>query len=198
MYKEMSISDGGNKNEFESYSTQNFTRKLESQFGNKLQKKLLDQRRGNFIYSSSLSEDVATAHLYDDPKSYEEDQKLKCAALHLRSLIIQIPKTKTPNPATVQNLKECAPNIPSQLDMFFRTMLDGITTTLNDKTLDAMERKVNAMASDAIFNVTHGTVKPWKHTMMGLGLASLTSKLAVEIINKAGHCISYNETRFGN
>ena len=29
------------------------------------------------------------------------------------------------------------------------------------------------MASDAIYNVTRGTVKPWKHTAMGLGFAFL-------------------------
>ena len=51
------------------------------------------------------------------------------------------------------------------------------------------------MASDAIYNVTHGTVKPWKHTALGLGFASLTgSKLAMQILNRTGHCISYSET----
>ena len=52
------------------------------------------------------------------------------------------------------------------------------------------------MASDAIYNVSHGAVKPWKHTAMGLGFASLTgSKLAMQILNRTGHCISYSETK---
>lgn len=51
------------------------------------------------------------------------------------------------------------------------------------------------MVSDAIYNVTHGVVKPWKHTAMGLGFASLTgSKLPLQILNRSGHCISYSET----
>ena len=60
-------------------------------------------------------------------KQYEEDSKLRWAALHLRSQIMQLPKTKTPNPATVQNLKVC----PSQLDLFFRNLLGGIAPTVS-------------------------------------------------------------------
>ena len=49
------------------------------------------------------------------------------------------------------------------------------------------------MALDAIYNVSHGTVKPWKQTAMGLGLSSLTiSKLSLQILIHAGHCISYS------
>lgn len=39
-------------------------------------------------------------------------------------------------------------------------------------------------------------MKPWKHTAMGLGLASLTgSKLSLQILNRAGHSISYSDTK---
>ena len=52
------------------------------------------------------------------------------------------------------------------------------------------------MASDAVFNVTRGSVKPWKHLAMGLGMSSLTgSKLAIQVLNKAGHSISYTESK---
>lgn len=105
---------------------------------------------------------------------------------------MNMPKSKTPDPATVQNLKETAPEIPQQLDLFFKTLLGGLTPTHQD----TEDRKVISIASDAIFNVSHGTVKPWQHTAMGLGLASLTgSKLYLQILNRAGHSISYNETK---
>ena len=52
------------------------------------------------------------------------------------------------------------------------------------------------MGSDAVYNVTRGTVKPWKHTALGLGLASLTgSKFVNQILNRLGHCISYSEAK---
>ena len=48
------------------------------------------------------------------------------------------------------------------------------------------------MVSEAMFNVPRGGVKPWKHTVMGLGLASLTgAKLAIQILNR-GHIIDYS------
>lgn len=62
--------------------------------------------------------------------------------------------------------------------------------------MDGIDGKVTSMASDAIFNVTRGTVKPWKHTALGLGMASLTgSKLTLQILNRSGHSISYTEAK---
>ena len=52
------------------------------------------------------------------------------------------------------------------------------------------------MESDAVYNVTRGTVKLWKHTSFGLGIASLTgSKMVTRILNRTGHCISYSEIK---
>lgn len=33
------------------------------------------------------------------------------------------------------------------------------------------------MSSDAIYNVTQGSTRPWKNTVFGLGLASLTPRV---------------------
>ena len=65
---------------------------------------------------------------------------------------MQLPKTKTVSPTTVQSLKECTPEIPQQLDLFFRTLLDGITPAISEAQRDSVDRKVNAMSSDAVFN----------------------------------------------
>ena len=52
------------------------------------------------------------------------------------------------------------------------------------------------MESDAVYNVTRGTVKLWKHTSFGLGIASLTgSKMVTRFLNRTGHCISYSEIK---
>ena len=61
---------------------------------------------------------------------------------------------------------------------------------------DIIGRKAISMASDAMYNVSKGKVKPWKHTAMGLGLTSLTgSKIAIQIINRTGHSINYSEAK---
>lgn len=195
-YKLEYTSNGGNVLDVEEYRVQNLQRKVCDHFGTRITVKTADVRRGNFIYSSTLTEEEARATL--NARKQEEDDKLKWAALHLRSLITAMPKSKTPNPTTVQNLKDSAPTIPEQLDKFFRSLLGGAKApdfTANSKNAD-FERKVTSMASDAIYNVAHGTVKPWKQTAMGLGLSSLTgSKLSLQILNRAGHSISYHETK---
>ena len=196
MYKEEYTSVGGDGADVQAYTAQNLTRKVKDHFKEEIAIKLADHRKGNFIYSSALPEEDAKARLHEDSKRYEQDNKLRWAALHLRSLIMQLPKTKTPNPATVQHLKECATEIPAQLDLFCRCLLDGMTPTFSGAHKVTVDRKVTAMASDAIYNVTRGTIKPWKHTAVGLGFASLTgSKLAMQILNRTGHCISYSETK---
>ena len=127
-------------------------------------------------------------------ESSKEEQLIRNAALYLRSIIMQIPKSKTPNPTTMNNLKECAPKIPSQLKLFFRYLLNGTVSPCTKS--ETNERKVTTMASDAIYNVTRGSVKPWKHVTMGLGMTFLTgSKLALQILNRAGHCISYDDAK---
>lgn len=178
-YREEYCSNGGDSGDVATYTPQNLSRKIQDTFGTKICITLADARRGNFIYNASLSPEQGKAQLYDDAKEYQENEKLTWAALHLRSQILQLPKSRTPDPATVQNLKECSPGIPKQVDQFFRTLLTGISPPFQTAQNAAMDRKVSSMASDAIFNVSRGKVKPWKQTVMGLGLASLTgSKVA--------------------
>ncbi|KAK4309970.1 hypothetical protein Pmani_018437 [Petrolisthes manimaculis] len=192
LYKAEYSGSGGDPKEVVTYNSQNLSRKFQYRFGDEIRIAHADMRRGNYICKASFTDEQAIAKLHDDFKEYEENAKIRYAALHLRSQIMKMPTTKTPDPTTVQNLKETAPEIPQQLNLFFRTLLGGLTPTHQD----TLERKVTSMASDAIFNVSHGTVKQWKHTAMGLGLASLTgSKLSLQILNRAGHSISYNETR---
>ena len=199
MYREEFTIVGGDGMDVQTYTAQNLTRKIREHLKEEITISLVNQRQGNFIYNSDISEDDAWNLLHEDAERYEEENKLRWAALHLRSQIMQLPKTKTPNPATVQNLKDCAPGIPEQLELFFKTLLCGIsgnTSTFRGTQNDTVDRKVTAMASDAIYNVTCGTVKPWKHTAFGLGLASLAgSKLVTQILNRTVHCISYSEIK---
>ena len=61
---------------------------------------------------------------------------------------------------------------------------------------DVVERKAVASASDAVFNCTRGSLCPWKHQSLGLGLGTLTgSKSLLTILNCLGHCISYDEVK---
>lgn len=113
MYKVEYTSVGGDGSEVQNYTAQNLSRKVKDHLKEVIIK-LADHRKGNFIYSSTVTENDAMARLHEDSHRYEQDNKLRWAALHLRSQIMRLPKTKTPSPATVQNLKECAPEVPTQ------------------------------------------------------------------------------------
>ena len=112
-YKEEYTSVGGDWTDVQAYTAQNLTRKIEEHLKEKVTIRLLNQIKGNFIYNSIISEDDAQNRLHKDAERYEEDNKLRWSAHHLRSQIM-----KLPNPATVQNLKDCAPEMPEQLDLF--------------------------------------------------------------------------------
>ena len=69
-------------------------------------------------------------------------------------------------------------------------------TTPSFTTDENVRCKVQAMASDAIFNVSRGSVRPWKNVAMGLGFSALTgSKLGTEILSREGHAINYTEIK---
>jgi len=52
-----------------------------------------------------------------------------------------------------------------------------------------------ASALDAVFNC--GLVCLWKHQAVGLGLGTPTGlKLVLAILNRLGHCISYDEVKW--
>ena len=52
------------------------------------------------------------------------------------------------------------------------------------------------MSSDAVYNASRGSVRPWKQTVLGLGLGSLTgSQLILRILNRLGSTLSYDEIK---
>ena len=125
-YKQKYTDLGGDGSNSKAYTTQNLTRKIRDRFGEEITLKLADQRKGNFVFSSVLSEEEARRRLLEEYQPYDEENKLRRAALHLRSQILNIPKTKTPNPANVDNLKECAPDVPSWTCFSEHSSVEGV------------------------------------------------------------------------
>ena len=191
LYKTEFLDAGGMGDDIESYTTQALMNKIKEKFKEKILISLYDRRRGNFVYSSALSEADARESLQDDEEKHF--QLIRTAALHLRSIINAMPKWRTPTPTTVDSLKQVSPDIPEEVTLFYKTLLCGLREPYGDEALD---RKIMAMSSDAIYNTTRGAVRPWKHSALGLGLGSLTgSKLVLRILNRLGNSISYDEVK---
>lgn len=52
------------------------------------------------------------------------------------------------------------------------------------------------MASNAVYNTSRGAVRPWKHTVLGLGVGTLTgAKLILRILNRLRNSLSYDEVK---
>ncbi|KAK3892871.1 hypothetical protein Pcinc_003272 [Petrolisthes cinctipes] len=102
LYKAEYSGSGGDPKEVVTYNSQNLLRKFQYRFGDEIRIAHADMRRENYICKASLTDEQAITKLHDDFKEYEENEKIRYAALHLRSQIMKMPKTKTPDPTTVQ------------------------------------------------------------------------------------------------
>ena len=56
LYKSEFISAGGTTDDIESYTAQALTKKIKEKFGEKISISLYDHRKGNFVYSSTMSD----------------------------------------------------------------------------------------------------------------------------------------------
>ena len=132
-------------------------------------------------------------------ESNEQVEDIRCAAMTLSTEILAMPQSKTPSPTSVHTLKENSSTIPDLTLLFFRALIGGLQPEpgLHSTSRDTVERKALASASDAVFNCTRGTVRPWKHQPLELGMATLTgSKQVLTILNCFGHCVSYDEVKW--
>ncbi len=76
---------------------------------------------------------------------------------------------------------------------FFRIPVTGSIDS--SKTSHSVDRVIESSASDVIYTVTRGEVKPAKHCLLALGTKSITgSKKMINILNHCGHCLGYHTT----
>lgn len=124
-------------------------------------------------------------------ESLQTENILQKSALILRKLILEIEKNKLPSKnLTAQHLITGEVSIPEPLLDFYLTLLGGC----NQKRKKSMKcsHQARSYCQDIIFGVHNGQVKTSKHIMLGMTLKSITSsRKVIDIINRYGHCISY-------
>ena len=184
LYRAQYLDVGGALEEFGDYPVQALMNKVKKISGIQVDKE--SNKAGLFVFPLTMAKDEAHALVRNSSLREEE---IRCAAMTIRTEIASLPKTKRPSPTSVHTLKETAPAVPHLTDLFFRTLMNG----LEDNGDKSTERKITAMGSDAVFNCSRGSVRPWKNTALGLGMSSLTgSKTALTVLNRQGHAISYS------
>ena len=188
-------SRGGSQEDIDRYTVYSLMCKIKEAYSNEICTLLLNRRVGNLIHSSSMSESDARAAFADEHQSFKQYDQVRAVAMYLRSVILSMPKSKSPSPTSVHTLKETSPMLPEPLEFFFRTLYCGLLTD-TDLPKENIERRVMSSASDAVFITSRGRVRPWKSTCLGLGMGTLTgSKTVVQMLNRLGHSISYDEVK---
>lgn len=124
----------------------------------------------------------------DNLKSENIIQK---AALVLRKTILTMDKKKLPSKnLSAQHLIAGEASIPQELFYFYSTLIGG--SRQKRKSGLKCIRQVRSYCQDIIYAIHNGQVKTSKHITLGMTLKSLTSsRKIVDIVNRYGHCISY-------
>jgi len=127
----------------------------------------------------------------EDLTTLEENDLINKVALILRNTILKMDKTKLPAVMKTQDLIDGECTIPKKLDHFFKALIGGKDICRRDGV--NCHRLSNSLASDTIFCVSNGTVKPSKHITLGMTIKNLTSsRKIINILNRLGHCCNYN------
>ena len=193
LYSQEYLAAGGTEEEIQKYTLQSLLSKIKTRLSD-IRIEKMSSKSGNCVFPSSMTlEEALMAIKHSDTRKEE----IRNAALVLRAEILATPQSKIPSPTSIHLLKETSPNISYLLTLFYRTLLCGLQSEGDlPAQVDATERKIYAMASDAVYNCLSGSTRPWKHLALGLGLCTLTgSKKVITILNRFGHCISYDEVK---
>ena len=178
MYKEEFIDVGGSKHDFEMYRVQPFTIKLKERFDNIVINKL-SNKSGNFIFPSLMTSAEACLLLNGFGESME---KIRCTAITLRTEILSIPSSNPPSPMSVHTLKTSSPKIPEipHIVFWIRHLMLRLVTLFREKHLQVHLIPCSTALEEEL----------------GLGLSTLNgSKTVLNILNRFGHCISYDDVK---
>ena len=118
---------------------------------------------------------------------------IKCAE-YLREEIIEhcknLPELSWPPSLEELNKNERTP--PQSLLTFLKHILQPDSSS---KKNESIERFINSFSADIISAVSPGKIMTAKQFLLALGLHNITGqRKAIDILNRLGHCITYNAT----
>lgn len=100
-------------------------------------------------------------------------------------------KSKLPDNLNSQKLIQGECSVPSNLSDFVASVIGSYFRKRQQS--ESFKRHVNSVSQDLIYMTHNGNLKTPKHICLGMTLKSLTSsRKVVDIMNRYGHCISYN------
>lgn len=120
-----------------------------------------------------------------------DSEILQKAASILREKVLKTEKNSLPKNLTSKDLLAGECSILDELNSFIRALLGGCYRRRRDSA--RLTRRAQSRSHDVIHMVSNGQTKTSKHITLGMALKSLTSsRKVVDILNRYGHCCSYN------
>jgi hypothetical protein len=179
----------GNEFDETNHTVQKLEGKIRSEFGEEIHISKGATKRGNIIYNSSLSvEEVIRKESLHNQK---DEVKVREVAFLLRKKIMEMEYDPLPEELKLNDIKKGEISIPDLLLKFFTYLIGGPDSRRSHA--ESKKIRINSLSQDTIFAATSGKRKPAKHLKLGIALKSLTgSKKVIQILNRYGHCPSYN------
>jgi len=143
-------------------------------------------KQGVIIHNRVLTSDEACKRVNFDNNGLTE------AAHYLRIVILGARKEDDDSERKLESLQKGEVKPLNELLEFFRVLYTGKSTTPNT---DQMERLIQSVVDDVMYNASHGRLKQSKHLCLALTIKSLIgSRKIIEILNRFGHCVGYHYT----
>ncbi|KAL4113704.1 hypothetical protein QTP88_017283 [Uroleucon formosanum] len=166
-----------------SYTSQHLEDKLKRTFENKVKFEVLNNKKIILHIDVPLS-NVSLSDL-------KNNSELLNVAQILRREILDIKKKNLPENVSTEDLIKGECSLPDKLINFITYLVGG--PDIRRRNSDETRRKVESLASDLVYAVTNGRVKPSKQLTLGITLKSLTSsRKVIDILNRYNQCTSYN------
>lgn len=122
--------------------------------------------------------------------------KIKAVATEIRRAINQMETRKLPkNNITVNDITKGECEVPKELYLLIENIVQGPCVQHKNQSLkrEIKRNKISSICSSIIFTATNGKIKPSTCITLALSTKSLTgSRRIINILNRLGHCVSYN------
>ena len=158
--------------------------------------------KGQVIEAAIASSSSENPYTITDPvqDSYIDDIAVHIyyAAKAIRGSLLEVSSTLK-WPPTGDCISEDNITIPDMLYNWFAWVLteDSSTPTISlkrESTSEMIHRRITSFAQDLIYSVSRGRIKTPKHVGLSVLIKSVTgSAEIVKVLNKFGHCISYDQ-----
>ena len=175
-YKKMYCSNGGSEITVQSYTTQNLSKMLRTEFQETELYIKADSTKKMIVFKANS---LTIEEAYEKLRFSSGGNKSliwECA-MKMRQDILQIETTQLEEPLTVDSIMDREAQVPNTVKEFFTTLYTGSSSDVG-----LSKRKqwlIDSTSADVLYGASGGKILPGKHLSLGLALKSMTGSKTV-------------------